>query len=540
MESLISYSRYDYLIIFRVDSSGSIHIDGSSNRRELLEVLTGLRHDYLWDRELGLFGKDMFPKYFELHSKDREQLSETEMLTVASILKYSSNLKATLKATLGALLETSQIVFVMPPFADWNTHMVRTFFLESGWITNGDDDSKLLQVPFIEAHVNYLETYHSSKEHFEREGKYLLLHMQAAHKGAKFHYKTICFQMQCAKELLAASKKLAFSDFMLFPSVLNNKSTCLPSIDDKVLATAIKEIIAKFRYDCKIQHEAKSRSVGVPPIGKRLFAAIKGAAAKTKTKYKNRYEIESQDAEIAAKLAEKINGIQYSKEKTVGACLPSVDFKKYQLLGFESYPIDHLLIDLFRHTNVQQCITAVIKFIKESLSEYHSTTSNTPNDIRSVILSYDGPPSKMRLPCLFIERALLQAKIIMPRVRFVDSCRTDIKGAMERPLKIHRMINTTLPPLIMNEEEPNEIAALSNLQQEDSILLPLNSFYLQANINQRQINFILNKVVKASTTETSAKMFTAEERTVDIGDIQMETSDNLWKHLIIYGHNISY
>lgn len=44
--------------------------------------------------------------------------------------------------------------------------------------------------------------------------------------------RLICYQMQCTKELIAVSKKLAVSDFLLVPTVLDDEPICLSSFDE--------------------------------------------------------------------------------------------------------------------------------------------------------------------------------------------------------------------------------------------------------------------------------------------------------------------
>lgn len=168
---------------------------------------------------------DMLSEYFELYSIPKAQLSAIEMMALSEILKYLNDIKMKVTSQLGLPLKSCQIIVVPPQFADWDIGLLRALFLETGWITTKDGDSKLVLVPYIEAYLDVLQTSDTHKEHFQREGKYILLAAQQVEED-KVIYTTTCFQMQCAKELVAISKKLAFSDFLLVPSIFGSRSIC--------------------------------------------------------------------------------------------------------------------------------------------------------------------------------------------------------------------------------------------------------------------------------------------------------------------------
>ncbi|KAL9559107.1 hypothetical protein MBANPS3_000588 [Mucor bainieri] len=532
--SWFGYQQYHYLLVIDVDTLGTIQISGSSNRVQYLETWIGLRHDHLLDIKLGLFVKDIFPIYFELHAKNREQLSETEMLTLTTIFELFESFRLRLLRELGTSLDSTHIIFVTPPMADWDTTILHAFFLEAGWITP-EDESRLMFVPFIEAHVNYLQSSALHKEDFQRERKYMLLFMQPTEEGDHICYTSICFQMQCAKELIALSKRLASSDYLLVPSILSSRSVCLPVMDEALLAAGIEKIIRHFRNEYMVYYEAEkskyAASLPPPTRSRKLLATIKGATSRIKNKFGTAPPVfgdQSQDATIAEKLTWVLLGRRHSffSESTIGSFLPNVNFEKCQLQHFRDLPIGHLLKELTHDPSIQQHTQAVCDFLQASLSEYGSV-SNAPDGVRRVTLSYDGQCFDNGPHCLCIEDALSRANIIKPQVKFSQSF-SHPTGALQRSLKINQIISTLLPAYIVDKEETDEVDAVHHTHEEDTVSLPLNSFYLQANINERQINFIVNKVVKASTTETPAELFTAEERTVDIDDIQTAASNNVW------------
>ncbi|KAK4521203.1 uncharacterized protein ATC70_013148 [Mucor velutinosus] len=393
-------------------------------------------------------------------------------------------------------LKSSQIVVVSPLFADWNISLLRALFLETGWITTKDSDSKLMLVPYIEAYVNDFQMLGVCDEPFQREGKYMLLLPQPAEEAGKVIYTSICFQMHCAKELSAVSKKLAFSDFLLVPSILSSKSICLPTMDEALL-TASKMIITKFRDDYKMQY-------GINTENELSESAVSEIAIALANIAPTRWNLEGTINKIS-------NNLRY------------VDFAENLPPDFKEYPTKYFLMDLAQEANTQQYTNRLCDFLHESLKNIGSI-KDAPDGVRKIILDSGHLKSHHRY---YIKMALLQAKLIRPEDAFTA---VNIEnGALPRSLKMVQVANALLPPLIQDEEESNEIA-FNDGQDNDSTLLPLNSFYVQANIGERQIDFILNKVVKASLCKDPVKLFTAQERTVEMDDILVVASEIMWGH----------
>jgi len=200
------------------------------------------------NEDLGLIVGTIFQKYFELKSKDKHQLAETDMLMLSSILNYLEEIRTKVFKDHGIPLDLSQIVFLLP--VDWTedrqTDMLRTLFLETGWIAADDGESKLVMVPFVEAFVDFL---HKSADHqiqLGRERKYLMLSVCETNDHKKITYTCTCFQMQSAKELIAVSKTLASSDFLLVPTILDSRSIRLPELND-VLLVVIKKLLTEMQ-----------------------------------------------------------------------------------------------------------------------------------------------------------------------------------------------------------------------------------------------------------------------------------------------------
>ncbi|KAL9559243.1 hypothetical protein MBANPS3_000510 [Mucor bainieri] len=440
--------------------------------------------------------RDIFPRYFELHSKDRAQLSATETATLSFTLKYFNDIKSKLTSYLDLSLKSCQIVVGTPQLIEWDISLLRALFLETGWITAKDGDSKLMLVPFIEACVNAFQVHDMRKEQLQREGKYMMMYMQPAKEEGKVCYTSVCFQLRCAKELIGVSKRLAFSDFLLVPSIIgNNYSICLPTMDEAMLV-AIVNIMKKIRNRHKTQ----------------LYGINKEDELS-----------ESEVAKIAIEFITESRRRRWDFNEKISTNVRSFDYCKYQLQGLGEYQTQYFLMNLTQDANIQHHTKLICDFLQESLNTT-GMVKDAPDGIRRIILCLLIDENDIHRFC--IEKALLKAKLINPEEKFTLVTREE--GVLHRPSKIAQVANAFLPPLVLDEDKSDEVVTLTNAQQESSIFLPLNSFYLQANISQRQINFILNKVVKESTTKTPAKLFTTEERTVEIDDIQITTSDNLW------------
>lgn len=191
---------------------------------------------------------NIFKTYFKLQSKDSGQLSETEREILASIINSFENMKQTISQKFGISFHTSQIVFMLP--FDWGEEhyrdKLRAFFMDTEWITPEDDKNKLILVPFIQALANYLQTSAEQTRRLDRERSSLLFSMQAPDEDDMITFNYTRFQLQSAKELMAVSKALASSDFMLVPSIRSSRSISLQSLD-KVMHTAVKQILASIQ-----------------------------------------------------------------------------------------------------------------------------------------------------------------------------------------------------------------------------------------------------------------------------------------------------
>lgn len=229
----------------------------------------------------------------------------------------------------------------------------------------------------------------------------------------------------------------------------------------------------------------------------------------------------------------------YSLEETIGDRLPTINFEEHQLQDLQNYRISGFCQKLHHNTSFQQHAESVGIFLQECLDEY-CTVSNAPDGVHNIIPLYDDRKFGTGPHVYCIEEALLQAKLVKLE-DIIDPIRYGgyIKyGALQRPFKISQIVNAMLPPLIQDEEGSDNVA-FNDCKKDDSILLPLNSLYLQANIKERQIEFILNKVVKEASSETHVELFTIHERIIEIDDLRITIPYILWCHyqlLEAHGH----
>lgn len=172
----------------------------------------------------------MFPKYFEVLLQNENQQTKEDKCIQLSIIEFMINLKHDLIQDNRAIFDESQILFCLP--AEWTDtkyeNNLRSLFLEAGWVTTVEHSNCLIFSNFIDRLVNYLQNPNYANKKFERERKYLFCHINES------FLKLTCFQMQSAKELIAISKQIAASNFLLSPTILDDESVCVSSFDTMI------------------------------------------------------------------------------------------------------------------------------------------------------------------------------------------------------------------------------------------------------------------------------------------------------------------
>lgn len=118
------------------------------------------------------------------------------------------------------------------------------------------------------------------------------------------------------------------------------------------------------------------------------------------------------------------------------------------------------------------------------------------------------------------------------------------EGAMRKPYTMVQIANALLPPNILDEtssgkssfdfESVTELMLADKKAKGQNIdLLPSNSFYVQAQIYDDCINFILNKVIAVSLCDGAVQKstFTIQQRKHNIENIFDSICDDVWAHL---------
>ena len=181
--------------------------------------------------------KDKFLEFFKLHSISENQQTENEKIRLSSIINFIRGLKHDIMQEDISIFDKAQIIFCLP--AEWTGDKfgndLRALFLKAGWINREDHKNRLIFSTFIERFVHCLQISEDIAIKCERERKHLLLFMDET------SIRLTCYQMQCAKELIAVSKKLAVSDFLLTPTVLDDESVCISGLD-KIIHSKIERM----------------------------------------------------------------------------------------------------------------------------------------------------------------------------------------------------------------------------------------------------------------------------------------------------------
>lgn len=163
-----------------------------------------------------------------MHLKSENEQTEDEKIRLSSIVNFMKELKHKILQANVSIFDKSQLIFCLP--VEWKEEKykngLRALFLKAGWITNTDHTTRLIFSNFVERFAGYLQI--EKIEKLERERKYLLCHMN------EISISLTCFKMQNAKELIAVSKKLAVSDFLLTPTILDDELLSLSSLDQMI------------------------------------------------------------------------------------------------------------------------------------------------------------------------------------------------------------------------------------------------------------------------------------------------------------------
>ncbi|KAL7330828.1 hypothetical protein PS15p_205720 [Mucor circinelloides] len=497
MKEILDYLQYDYLICFGFDAYGRAYIIGSSNRAisvEELQIEAGIDDEFSLPQLL-LSG---FKESLTLLSKDNGQLSQEERWTLSFGIDHFKEIKQKFSKKYGISFDKAQILFILP--VGWTEEQYKykllTFFSEAEWITPKDNESKLVMTPFIQVLADDFQKSAKQKRHLDRERASLLISMQPASEDDSTKFSCTIFQMQSAKELIAVSRTLASSDFLLAPSIRNSKSIYLANWDN-VIHNSVKQIITR------IQGKHSKQLIEKYAVGK-----------------------EDPVLRIVSSLPAIYNTACADYNTGLESCLRGLYWNTYQIQDLRSWSCGQLIATIFADENVKQYFKQVSDFLKSALGEYGSI-KNSPDGIQHVLLYNNSTAGPVFRHCIMQE--LINEDIIQPGNKFIKtSPYNNAMCAMQKSLKMIQIANAILPPVIVNEDTQDD--SVFQMDRRSDKLTSTNSFYVQASITDTHISVILNKVVVPPSFKNAAKIFTVQERSVEIEDITGTVSHLLWNH----------
>ncbi|KAL9559097.1 hypothetical protein MBANPS3_000578 [Mucor bainieri] len=510
MEEILHYSQYNYLLCFDADQYDSIYITGSSNRaisaKKLLDVNTYINNF----ENLPSFKQSTFLECFELLSKEKKKLlSEYEKSILASAKDLFKKIKEKLSKEHEISLETAQLLFVMP--VGWTEEHCKdkllAFFQDVGWIAPKDNKSKLVTIPLVQMLTEHFQQW--KENHLDRERTSVL-----------FFYQRSWSSEDAERQRIAVSKKLASSDFLLVPSVGNTASINLASIED-IVYNVIKKIIAGTKQG---KH---SRRV-----------SDEGNSDEENTDEENTDEENTdEEADLIRIIANDILQLQEDMLKRGEGAMEEydetleeyfqyqVDFK-YQFQDLGRWTCRQLLAAIYEDVNVKHYLKEVGEFFKGAIDKYNAVR-DSPDGIQHILL-YNRFHEKWNYAD-FIQQRLVEKDILPPGKEFMPfGMRGDTQFAMQQSHKMIQVANAILPPVIVDDKGQNE-SKLPTSKPTDNLIAP-NSFYVQANVTETQISFILNKVIEVSSSNTSIDLFTVQERAIEMENIADTASYLLWNH----------
>ncbi|KAL9541020.1 hypothetical protein MBANPS3_009351 [Mucor bainieri] len=399
------------------------------------------------------------------------------------------------------VFDESQILFCLP--LEWteeeHKQALRTLFLASGWITNQDQEHRLIFSQHVERLVNYLQDRDDTNKQFERERRYLFCYINET------SFKLTCFQMQSAKELSLVSRKLAASDFLLTPTFLDEKSICLSNFDTMIY-TKVKSMLKQ-----DFTSNAPDNTIHNRPGVSTLIGKVV------------RYMSYIYDADKEGGSDDHIDVVLSTHSS----------FFEYQYVRdcLNGWTCGNFINEVLDDANVKLFLQQSVRSFRSILEKY-SPIKNSPEGIQDIILYADCECSNTFHRNL-LRDILLKEDIIDQGNDFMDIC-NDLRlceGAMQRPCKMIQIANALLPPMIWNEGVPNAFDTKQHTRQQTDII-PSNSFYLQCYIRQHHIQFILNKVVTVSIVDDveQKSTFTVQEETIEMRNLLDSACDLIWEH----------
>ncbi|KAL9559102.1 hypothetical protein MBANPS3_000583 [Mucor bainieri] len=564
MEEILHYSQYDYLLCFDANDDNETYITGSSNRaigpKELLEVNEFLKKD----TEPNTFKQSSFLECFELLSREKQNsLSKYEKAKLAYIRDLFEKIKEELSKKHGIALETAQLLFVMP--LGWTEEYckdkLRTFFQDVGWITSKDNKSKLVTIPYIQALTEFFQQFTGS--HFDRERTSVLFQIQnscSSEEGSTEELSYTFFKMQSAKELIAVSKKLASSDFLLVPSIGNTTPINLASTED-IVYNVVRKIIAGIKQG---KHPRRVSDEGNTDEGNTDEENTDEETTDEETTDEETTDEETTDEEntdeettdeentdeentdeentdeeadhLAQEIGEAIFQLQEDMlvygDTTLKQRLCWPHHTSYQFRDLGEWTCRQFIAAIYEDIDVKHYLKQVGDFFRGAIDEY-GTVRDSPDGIQHILL-YNRYQEKVHFhwdSVSFISQRSIEEGILPLGKNFITLTSKEdyiTHFAMQQSNKMIQIANAVLPPVIVDDKGQND-PKLSTCKPADNLIMP-NSFYVQANVTETQISFILNKVIEVSSSNTGIDLFTVQERAIEMENIAETASYLLWNH----------
>ncbi|KAL7320818.1 hypothetical protein PS15m_000668 [Mucor circinelloides] len=514
MDDLLAYSKYELVLCMIFDEYEQLNIQRSSNRVIELEALATVSSDNAQGKSL----QSLLKEYLDACTKEHDEQTKEEKYSISLIQEYAKQLRQDLVRDERAMLDVCQFLFCMPvgwAHGEYQSRL-RALLIEAEWITKEDPKNRLIFSPFIENLFHSLDAFETMR--LKREKKYVLLNMDIK------SIRLTSFQMQNAKELIAVSKKLAASDFLLIPTDLGDSIEMNLTALDLMVHDKVKKIVLRYVFG-KLQSKTYYKRKSLKFRNSRLELTRYNATGARKSPMFQETSLQQIIESIISDLYEILAA---ENSKPLHTLVYGLEEFKGVLKGLTCGTfIDEIMAD----ANIREFIDQVVCEIKELFSKY-STQKSSPDGIQDVIL-YSSTLGNMFYRELF-RVALLDASLIDDKSEFFYNLSENhiCFGAMRKPYKMIQVANALSPPTIWDEESNEQVDLMNYNCGKD--LLPPNSFYVQAYINDHQVSFLLNKVVAVSSLKghVQKSTFTIQQKSVKLESIFDSVCDNMWNHIM--------
>ncbi|KAI8645931.1 hypothetical protein BD408DRAFT_410858 [Parasitella parasitica] len=443
-----------------------------------------------------------------------------------------------------------QFLFITP--IEWQGEryhdFIRKLFLEAKWITLGDHRSRLVLLPFLDCYVSYLgKTSEASyRQDFIRERKYLLCSMVPDIETDGIIFGISCFQMQNAKELSTVSNKLTTEELLLSPTVLHTEMIRLPSLKGLIKGIILKNAKGKLDMTDPVDQK-KKLLISTKTITQKLHHVRDTFSLKAKEMIGvNSEGFTSLVAEEIAKRLFDIYMLVY-REKKGDVPLTKIiqngrhDLDESKLKScLEGINCGSLVAEICSNPKIRLFLTNTCHSVKKVLSAFNPV-KNSPDGIHSVV-TFDSAAFTKNEGEHLLYKHLLHTTFVSEKVAEIRNYYRPYimfgnqisEGAMQKPFTMIRIVNSLLPPAILQLREELDIDDSSHdsinqrrikkapVKDEIDLFLP-NSFHIHAQVKDDYIKFILNKVVEVSLSDgvSIKSTFTTKEK-----EIRMESTVN--------------